>query len=419
MGPGKAGRIEKWNGEGNSLDSEASDSDRQAFFHNGLALTPPMGWSSWNNYRSDITEADVRANADAMVSNGMKAAGYEYVDIDSGWFFNKRDANGEMIPDEKRFPSGMKSLADYIHSKGLKAGIYTDVGEKGCGEGGSAPQYYDRDAKQFAAWGYDLVKVDSCGANKDTDTMRSLYGKFGQAMLNAGRPMVYSICSQGEGEPWTWGPYSGNYWRDGHDVDYYNWINPSDNYLWEGVLYEIDRDAPHSDVAGPGHWNDPDMLPIGGVKGYSQPGGQFLSQEEEKTAMSMWAMLSGPLIVGARLPDIRTSSLEVLLNREVIAIDQDPDGRQAHLVEEQGPGIQVWEKPLHSSSDLQRSAVALLNRTEYVEKITYRASVAGHAGTFGARDLWLHSELDSALREYTATIPPHGTVLLMLLWNAH
>ncbi len=397
---------------------QTHDRNDNSFFSNGLAKKPPMGWASWNNYRLDITENDIRDAADAMVSSGLKDAGYEYVDVDSGWFFNKRDADGNMIADEKRFPHGMKALADYIHSKGLKAGIYTDVGEKGCGEGGSSPQYYKRDAKLFAEWGYDLVKVDSCGAKKDEPTMRSLYTQFSQAILEAPRPMVYSICSQGEGEPWLWAAREGNYWRVGHDVDYYNWINPANNYLWQGVLYEFDRASSHPDIAGPGHWNDPDMLPVGGVKqGHSpQPGGQSLTNDEEKSLMSMWSMLSAPLIAGAKLPTIPASSLQVLLNREVIAVDQDPAGIQAHLVEEQGPGMQIWEKPLRARGG-NRSAILLLNRTEYVQKITYHAIDAAPDGTFAVRDLWTHSNAGSDLKEYTATIQPHGASMLVLTWN--
>lgn len=390
------------------------------YFSNGLATRPPMGWSSWNNHRTEVNEADIRKAADSMVATGLKAAGYEYVDLDVGWFLNQRDTNGGMIPDQTRFPSGMKALADYIHSKGLKAGIYTDVGENGCGQGGSAPRFYARDAEQFAKWGYDLVKVDSCGAKKPGGDMRSLYEQFGEAMLAAGRPMVFSICSQGEGDPWIWGPFTGNYWRVGHDVDYYNWINPSDNYIWEGVLYEFDRASVHPDIAGPGHWNDPDMLPVGGVKEIHgpQPGGRFLTPEEEKSVMSMWSMLAAPLILGADLVDIPGHTLEVALNREVIAVDQDRDGHQARLIDEQGPGLQVWERPLHSEGT-ERNAVLLLNRTSFTAKITYTPPAGSGGAAFQARDLWSHLDIGNSLKTYTATIPPHGVVMLVIIPARH
>jgi alpha-galactosidase len=394
----------------------APESVEVRYFNNGLAMTPPMGWSSWNNYRTKVNEADIRKAADAMVATGLKDAGYGYIDLDVGWFFNKRDANGNMIADQERFPSGMKALSDYIHSKGLKAGIYTDVGEKGCGQGGSSPAYYDRDAKLFAEWGYDLVKVDSCGAPKDTAAMRTLYGKFSEAMLKAPRKMVFSICSQGEGEPWLWGTQTGNYWRVGHDVDYYNWTNPQDNYLWEGVLHEIDRAAAHPEIVGPGHWNDPDMLPLGGVKdspGKPQPGGRFLTSEEEKSVFSMWSMLAAPLILGANLTDIPKSTLAIALNREVVAVDQDPDGKPAILIDEQGPGLQVWERPLHSQRADKR-AVLLFNRTWFTAKITYTPLPGSDYTEFHARDLWLHTDLGNALKTYTATIPPHGVVMLLI-----
>lgn len=386
------------------------------YFNNGLAMTPPMGWSSWDNYRTVVNEEDIRKAADAMATTGLKDAGYQYVDIDAGWFFNTRDETGNMIADKTRFPNGMKTLADYIHSKGLKAGIYTDVGEKGCGQGGSSPAYYDRDAKLFAEWGYDLVKVDSCGAPKDTANMRSLYGKFSEAILGAPRKMVFSICSQGEGEPWLWGPQIGNYWRIGHDVDYYNWTNPQDNYLWEGVLYEIDRAASHPEISGPGHWNDPDMLPLGGVKdspGKIQPGGRFLTPEEEKSTFSMWAMLAAPLILGANLTDIPKSTLAIALNQEVIAVDQDPDGKPATLIDEQGPGLQVWERPLHSEHE-QKQAVLLFNRTSFTAKITYTPPAGSDFTGFHARDLWTHTGLGDSLKTYTATIPSHGVVMLLI-----
>lgn len=388
------------------------------FFNNGLALTPPMGWSSWNNYRLDINEEIIRKVADAMVSTGLRDAGYRYVDVDSGWFFNKRDDNGNMVPDPKRFPSGMKALADYIHSKGMLAGIYTDVGKEGCGQGGSAPEYYDRDAKLFSDWGYDLVKVDSCGAPKDTVTMRTLYGKFSKAMLKAPRAMVFSICSQGEGEPWTWGQYFGNYWRDGHDADYYNWVDPEDNTLWEGVLYEIEMAAAHPEIAGPGHWNDPDMLPIGGVRQGKkpQPGGQFLTVEEEKTVMSMWSMLAAPLILGADPSNVRSETLQLALNREVIAVDQDTDGRQAKLIYQQGPELQVWERSLHSSGGDQR-AVLLLNRSNFTAKITYRSQQGQVPAKFHARDLWAHADAGDSLETYTAQVPSHGVAMLRITYN--
>lgn len=390
----------------------------QPYFSNGLAMTPPMGWSSWNNYRTTITEEQIRKVADAMLSTGLKDAGYQYVDIDVGWFFNKRDANGNMLADQDRFPGGMKALADYIHGKGLKAGIYTDVGEKGCGQGGSSPVYYERDARLFAEWGYDLVKVDSCGAKKDTATMRSLYGQFSEAMRKAPRRMVFSICSQGEGDPWLWGPYMGNYWRVGHDADYYNWINPEDNYIWEGVLYEFDRAAAHPEIAGPGHWNDPDMLPIGGVAngGKPQPRGQVLTPEEEKSVMSMWSMLAAPLILGANPINLPEHTLAIALNREVIAVDQDPDGRQASLIDEQGPGLQVWERPLRSQHE-EKKAVLQLNRTGFTAKISYRPTLGSQGTTFHARDLWLHAGVGDSLKTYTATVPSHGAVMLLITYD--
>jgi alpha-galactosidase len=228
--------------------------------------------------------------------------------------------------------------------------------------------------------------------------------------------MVLSICSQGEGEPWLWGPHSGNYWRVGHDVDYYNWINPQDNYLWEGVLYEIDRAAAHPEIAGPGHWNDPDMLPLGGVMdspGKIQPGGPFLTYEEEKSAFSMWSMLAAPLILGANLTEIPQSSLAIALNREVIAVDQDSDGKPAILIDEQGPGLQVWERPLHSQHGEKR-AVLLFNRTWFTARITYTPPAGSSFTMFHARDLWTHSDVGDSLKTYTATIPSHGVVMLLV-----
>jgi alpha-galactosidase len=409
-----------------SVVSDREELSIQAYegFNNGLALTAPMGWNSWYSFRiDDVNESVIKATADAMVESGMKAAGYEYVNIDAGWFF-ERDSNGDMKADEAKFPSGMKALADYIHSKGLKAGIYTDLGEKGCGQAGSSAEYYERDTKQFAEWGYDLVKVDCCGGDWLEGGFRRQYKAFGEALANCGRPMVFSICSQGEDAPWDWAYKTGNYYRVGHDIDFSHWGKDSKEAEewhkdeWNGIVYEIDTASPHVEKTGPGHWADLDMLMRGGAKyeGFRDANNtpkRRLNATEMKSQFSMWCMFSSPLMAGNDLRKMTKETVDIFCNKEAIAVNQDILGRSAFLVDEQGEGLQVWCKVLESETSGKR-AVALFNRTNEEAKITLYAKRIGLKEEFKVRNLWEHKDIGDYSKSHTAIVASHGVAFLLI-----
>src|SRR5947209_6704340 len=333
-----------------------------------IALTPPMGWNSWNHFGCDVSEALIRETADAMVSSGMRDAGYKYVVIDDCWQVS-RDPSGTIVADPQRFPQGIKALADYVHSKGLRFGIYTDAGTKTCQGRPGTLGFEERDAQTYARWGVDYVKEDWC--NSDGLDARTQYAKFRRALDRTGRPMVLSICEWGVNQPWDWAPRVGNLWRTTDDI--------GDN--WASMLSNLDQSAQHSAVARPGAWNDPDMLEIGN-------GG--MTADEYRAHMSLWAMQAAPLIAGN---DLRTMSDEtklILTNPEVIAVDQDSLGAQGTLVESGPPDRQVWSKPLRDGS----RAVVLLNRGTSPDSVRVSFRRAGiHADSATVRDLWRHADV--------------------------
>jgi alpha-galactosidase len=359
---------------------------------NGLARTPPMGWNSWNHFGCNVSAQLIREVADAMAANGMRDAGYAYVTIDDCWQVG-RDAIGVLVADPARFPDGIKPLADYVHAKGLKFGIYTDAGRKTCEGRPGSYGYEALDAKTFAAWGVDYVKVDWCSA-EGLDA-RTQYAKVRDALLASGRPIVFSICEWGENRPWEWGPQTGNLWRSTGDI--------SDN--WNSLLSIVNLSMQHASAAGPGAWNDPDMLEVGN-------GG--MSREEYRAHFSLWAMMAAPLIAGndvRHLADdtrLTRDAREILLNREVIAVDQDSLGAQAIVVQSPHPDLQVWSKPLADGA----RAVLLFNRASV--PTTIRADwprIGIRTKTALVRDLWLHSDL-GAMETYGTTVAAHGVVML-------
>ncbi len=356
---------------------------------NGLVRTPPMGWNSWNKFADKVDDATVRAIADAMVSSGMKDAGYVYVNIDDTWQ-GSRDAQGRITPNHK-FPD-MKALADYVHSKGLKIGIYSSPGPRTCAGYEGSYGHEEQDAMTYAAWGFDYLKYDWCSAAQiyKDDEMRAVYQKMGDALRKTARPIVYSLCQYGRAEVWKWGSkVGGNLWRTTDDIED-NWKSMSAIGFSQFAL------AP---FARPGHWNDPDMLEIGN-------GG--MNNDEYRTHMSLWALLAAPLLAGN---DLRTMSEEtkgILLNREVIAIDQDPDAKPARIVAEEGESV-VVVRPLHDGS----TAVGLFNRNDQPKQVSVSWAQAGLSGMKGrVRDLWKHEEVDASGDRYSAVVPAHGVVLL-------
>lgn len=354
----------------------------------GIALTPPMGWNSWNHFACRVTAADVRGAADAIASNGMKDAGYIYVNIDDCWQ-GKRDSNGMIQPNAK-FPD-MKGLVDYIHSKGLKAGIYSSPGPKTCGGYAGSYQHETQDARQYAAWGFDYLKYDWCSAARvyQPSEMQAVYKKMHDALVATGRPIVFSLCQYGLYRVWTWGAFvGGNLWRTTDDI--------SDHYDSMSVIgfqqNGLDK------FAGPGHWNDPDMLEVGNG---------HMNHDEYLTHMSLWCLLAAPLLAGNDLSKMTPDTLAILTNKEVIAIDQDAKGVEGHRVAEEGP-LEVWAKPLADGS----TAVGLFNRGESENPVTVKFSDLGISGSASVRDLWAHKDLGSFEGQYTAQVPRHGVVLL-------
>ena len=350
-----------------------------------LALTPPMGWNSWNKFACHVSDKLIRETADAMVSSGMKAAGYQYVNIDDCWQV-RRDAQGTIVADPANFPSGIKALADYVHSKGLKLGVYTDAGRMTCQKRPGSYQHEVQDVNTYASWGVDYVKIDWCYADGLDPEVQ--YAKLRDAFANASRPMVFSICNWGVQAPWTWGPHTGNLWRTTGDI--------SDHYDRMSVIGFSQNGL--QKYAGPGHWNDPDMLEVGN-------GG--MKHDEYLTHMSLWALLAAPLLAGNDLRSMSEETKQILLNPEVIAVDQDAKGEQGHRVWDEGP-LEIWMKPLADGN----VAVGMFNRGESELPITLDMNAIGMDGTARLRDLWKHQDVATANGSYTATVPKHGVILL-------
>ncbi len=353
----------------------------------GLAPTPPMGFNNWNTTGCAVDERIIRDTADIFVDKGLKAAGYEYVNVDDCWAEPERDAEGHMQANKARFPSGIKALADYVHSKGLKFGIYTSAGTLTCAKTQpGALDHEDVDARTFADWGVDYLKYDNC--NNQGRPALERYTKMRDALKKTGRPIVYSLCEWGENKPWEWGADVGHLWRTTGDI--------KDN--WAKMLQILKANAPLAPYAGPGHWNDPDMLEVGN-------GG--MTTEEYRAHFSLWAMMAAPLLIGADLRKVSPENFDVLRNAEVIALDQDRRGVQARVVSNQD-GHWVFAKPL-AGGDV---AVALFNETTSSATIGTTAAAAGlpQAAGYTARDLWAHRDLQTAGR-VSAVVPPHATVV--------
>ena len=363
---------------------------------NGLALTPPMGWNSWNKFGCNIDAELIRRAADAMVSSGAKEAGYRYVVIDDCWQ-GERDANGTIQPDAARFPAGIKALADYVHSLGLKFGIYSDAGSKTCAGRPGSRGFEFQDARQYALWGVDYLKYDWC--NTGAENAPAAYQTMSDALRATGRDIVFSLCEWGTSKPWLWGEGVGNSWRTTGDI-YDAWEGKRDYSL--GVLNILDLSAALYPYAGPGHWNDPDMLEVGN-------GG--MSDAEYRAHFSLWAMLAAPLMAGNDLSDMSDATRRILLNREVIAVDQDALGVPARRVARTG-ATEVWVRPLAGGG----RAVVLLNRGLAAVPVTFDWQSLDYPGHLPAvvRDLWQARNLATARGSYTATVASHAVVMLKI-----
>jgi len=357
----------------------------------GLALTPPMGFNNWNSTHcsNEFNEEMIKGIADLFVSTGLKAAGYEYVNIDDCWALPARDADGNLVPNPARFPNGIKALADYVHARGLKFGIYTSAGTKTCNRDGGFPGglgFEQQDATLFASWGIDYLKYDNCN-NQGLDAQLR-YTRMRDALKATGRPIVFSICEWGQNQPWLWASDVGHLWRTTGDI--------GDNYA--SMVSIAKRNMALAAYAGPGHWNDPDMLEVGN-------GG--MTDVEYRSHFSLWAVMAAPLLIGTDLREASPQAMEILLNRDVIAVDQDRLGVQGTVLRSEA-GRHILVKPLANGD----RAVVLFNETDLPQRIATTATEVGlrSAGGYAVRDLWAHTDRHTA-GTIAATVPAHGTAM--------
>jgi len=351
-----------------------------------------MGWNSWNRFACSVNEKIIRDTADAMIASGMRDAGYQYVVIDDCWH-GPRDANGFITADPQKFPSGIKALADYVHARGLKFGIYSDAGRFTCGGRPGSQGHEYQDALSYARWGVDYLKYDWC--NTGDRNAQEAYALMADALRQTGRPIVFSMCEWGTAKPWLWAKNVGNLWRTTGDIwdsfsakdKAHDWAHP--------MLENVDSNEPLWPHAGPGHWNDPDMLEVGN-------GGMTIA--EYRSHFSLWAMMAAPLIAGNDIASMDAATRSILLNKEVIAVDQDALGVQGRRVSQAG-GQEVWVKPLSGGA----KAVLLFNRGDQPATILASADEVGRKKA-KVRDLWAHRDLrwSGSLK---ANVEPHGVAM--------
>ncbi|XP_047334217.1 alpha-galactosidase-like [Impatiens glandulifera] len=373
-------------------DLESEDDDhRRNLLANGLGLTPQMGWNSWNHFQCQVEEKLIRETADAIVSSGLAALGYKYVNIDDCWAELNRDSKGNLLPRASTFPSGIKALADYIHSKGLKLGIYSDAGTQTCSTTmpGSLG-FEEQDAKTFASWGVDYLKYDNCYNNNIDPKTR--YPIMSKALVNSGRPIFFSLCEWGQEDPATWAKGVGNSWRTTGDI----------KDEWASMISCADENDKWASHAGPGGWNDPDMLEVGN-------GGMTIN--EYRSHFSIWALAKAPLLIGCDVRTIQNETLELLSNKEVIAVNQDKLGVQGKKVKQYGD-LEVWAGPLSG----KRVAIVLWNRSSSKGKITAHWSDIGlnSNSIVTARDLWAHKTSRKVSGQISASVDSHDCKMFVL-----
>ena len=383
-----------------SLSSEAAGNQTETVkgLNNELALTPPMGWNSWNAFETDIDEKKIRQIADAMIDSGMRDAGYTYLVLDDGWMADSRNGDGNLVADPNKFPDGMKAVGDYIHSKGLKFGIYEDRGHLTCQQLPGSFGYEQADMNTFAAWGVDYIKMDSCFAENNGRLSSEDYTLYRKCITKAGRPMLLSISDFGNGA-WAWSQKGiAQLWRTSGDI--YPWmdsvyycadtsggnhsIHPAFNGLWQ--------------FAGPGHWNDPDMLQVGNLA----------NDVENKAHFSLWCILAAPLMAGNDLRNMSAGVRDILTAQEVIKVNQDPRGIQGYKVYDNGDH-EIYNKPLQDGT----TAVLFLNKGLETADITVNWGRIGFSGRQKVRDLWARKDLGYYKDSYTArNLGRHGVMLI-------
>jgi Alpha galactosidase A/Alpha galactosidase C-terminal beta sandwich domain len=367
-----------------------------------IKKSPLMGWASWNNYGVGISESIIKGQADAMVSSGLAAVGFKYINIDDG-FFAGRYADGTLKIDSIKFPNGMKNVADYIHSRGLKAGFYSDAGANTCGSvadnqtGGVGGGLYNHDQQDinlfFKNWGFDFLKVDWCGGRILKLDEKTRYTTIKKAIENTGRTDInYNVCRWRF--PGVWVTSVADSWRISGDIQ----------AKWNSVMNILNQNAYLAAYASQGHYNDMDMLEVG----------RGMTAEEDKSHFSMWCILSSPLVLGNDLTKISRQTKNILTNTEVIAVNQDTTGIQAQIVSDNGAGLQVWAKNLNGKQSLER-AVVLFNRSNADTTMTLKLSDLNLVGPASVRDIWLHTDLNKINSEYTTKVPSHGVVMLKVI----
>ena len=376
-----------------------------------LAPTSPMGWNSWNTFQTNISEQLVKGIADVMVSSGMKDAGYTYLVLDDGWMAMERDPKtGDLVPDPKKFPNGLKPVIDYVHSKGLKFGLYNCAGTKTCAGYPGTRGYEYQDARFYASLGTDYLKFDWC--NTEGINAKEAYTTMSKALKTAGRPIVFSLCEWGNNQPWLWAEPVGQLWRTTGDITaQFDGIKSYGNWHANGVMTIVDMQDSLRKYAGPNHWNDPDMLEVG----------NGLTPAQNRSHFSLWAMLAAPLIAGNDLTKMSAETKSVLTNKDVIAINQDLLGIQGFRYSNKD-SIQTWFKPLTNNE----WAVCFVNRSSVAKQLDfnwqnesvidnlYNKSLDAKSTTYRLRDLWTKKDVGTTKTPVKTTIQPYDVLMLRL-----
>lgn len=370
-----------------------------------LTPTPPMGWMTWNLFQGNINEQLIRETADAMVEGGFRDAGYEYIFIDDLWQ-GGRDRQNNMIPDPEKFPNGIKALADYVHSKGLKLGIYSDAAQLTCGGWTASLGFEEQDARTFASWGIDYLKYDYCNAPEDSATARQRYRTMADALQKSGRNIALGVCEWGQRHAEEWcEEVGGQLWRTSYDV----------RDMWKDIVHQggmgildiVNVTAPLSKYVRPGQWPDMDMLVVG-LNGKGGPssdlGGVGCTQTEYQTQMSMWCMMASPLAMTNDLRKVSDDDRRILLNPEIIAINQDPLGKGAER-KVMNENYQIFVRPLANGTH----AVALLNTCDKPLTLTADLTELGMPGKYTIRDVWQHKDIAHKTSKWKGRVMPHET----------
>jgi len=370
-----------------------------------------MGWNSWNTFQTRIDEPLLKGMVDTYVSSGMLDAGYIYFVLDDGWMAMERDNDGNLVADPKKFPHGMKAFADYVHSKGLKFGIYNCAGTKTCAGYPGTRGYEYQDARLYASWGVDYLKFDWC--NTDGVNALEAYATMSKAIRADGRPMIFSLCEWGQHMPWHWAKNDGQLWRSTGDIGpAFEKFPPRKGWTPLSVLNILDRQDSIRQYAGPGHWNDPDMLEVGNGMKYN----------EDKAHFSLWCMLAAPLMAGNDLRNMSAQTTSILTNKEIIAIDQDPLGVECFKYYS-FDGIEIFVKPL-ANNEL---AVCFLNRSGRPQAVNYdwkdhpvtdsvsKANVDFNQGGYKIHDIWAKKDIGTTNKSFKQTIEPDDVVVLRLV----